>query len=168
MADNLGLLELSDVQREELQGWAQSRSLPAGDVFRARIILALADGLTYREIERRLGASAPTVSKWKGRFEQHGMEGLQGRHRGSKPSRATPAVQARVIRRAFVGGNEKRIWAMAAVLVPKDGKRAWKFNQAIMELGALICVARKPKCPECPVRKDCKTGRRLASKDRRR
>jgi hypothetical protein len=38
-----------------LEGWAQSRSLPAGDVFRARIILALADGLTYREIERRLG-----------------------------------------------------------------------------------------------------------------
>ena len=85
-----------------------------------------------------------------------------------KPVPAVDTNVARVIRRAFVGGNEKRIWAMAAVLVPKDGKRAWKFNQAIMELGALICVARKPKCPECPVRKNCKTGRRLASKDRRR
>ncbi|SRR5579872_389742 len=64
----------------------------------ARLILALADGLTYREIARKLGASAPTVSKWKSQFERAGVEGLQGRHQGSKPRRATPAVQARVIR----------------------------------------------------------------------
>ena len=56
---------------------------------------------------------------------------------------------------------QRRIWDLARALVPKDGKRAWKFNQAIMELGALICVARKPRCPECPVRSNCKTGRRL-------
>ena len=56
------------------RSWAQSRSLPAGDVFRERAILALADGLTYREIERKLGASAPTVSKWKSRFEHASMD----------------------------------------------------------------------------------------------
>jgi transposase len=121
VADNLGLLELSDAQRAELEGWAQSRSLPAGDVFRARIILALAAGWTYREIERRLGASAPTVSKWKSRFEQQGMDGLQGRHRGSKPSRATPAVQARVIRRA----QQK----------PSDGSTHWSCRKLAEELG---------------------------------
>lgn len=43
----------------------ESRTLPAGDVFRARLILALADGMSYREIERKLGASAPTISKWR-------------------------------------------------------------------------------------------------------
>ena len=85
-----------------------------------------------------------------------------------KPVPAVDTNVARVIRRAFASGNEKWVWAMAAVLVPQDGKKAWRFNQAIMELGALVCVARKPKCPECPVRKDCKTGRRLTSKDRRR
>ena len=52
----------------------------------------------------------------------------------------------------------KRVWDLAADLVPRDGERAWRFNQAVMELGALVCVARKPKCPECPVRVDCKTG----------
>ena len=57
---------------------------------------------------------------------------------------------------------QRLIWSLAAALVPKDGKRAWKFNQAIMELGALICVARKPKCTQCPVRPNCKTGRRQA------
>jgi transposase len=50
--------------------------LPAGDVFRARLILALEDGLSHREIERRLGASAPTVSLWNGRFEESGVAGF--------------------------------------------------------------------------------------------
>ncbi|MBV8831136.1 MAG: helix-turn-helix domain-containing protein [Acidobacteriaceae bacterium] len=82
-------------QRGELESWTQSRSLPAGDVYRARLILALADGLSYREIERKLGASRPTVSKWKRRFEQDGTEGLQGRQQGSKLRWATPGMQAR-------------------------------------------------------------------------
>jgi len=84
--------------------------------------------------------------------------------------RAVPAVDtnvSRVITRVFIGNNRQRpsgnrqrlIWSLAAALVPKDGKRGWKFNQAIMELGALICVARKPKCPECPVRSVCRTGK---------
>jgi len=88
--------------------------------------------------------------------------------------RPVPAVDtnvARVITRFFLGnsrqrrsGNRQRlIWSLAAALVPKTGKRAWKFNQAIMELGALICVARKPKCPQCPVRPVCKTGRVVSS-----
>jgi hypothetical protein len=52
--DNRSLLKLTPEQREDLQRWAQSRTLPAGDVFRARLILALADGTTYREIARTL------------------------------------------------------------------------------------------------------------------
>ncbi|MGH7499674.1 MAG: A/G-specific adenine glycosylase [Gemmatimonadales bacterium] len=81
---------------------------------------------------------------------------------------STPAVDtnvARVIRRAFhprLGGRgaNRKIWATGATLVPRTGKRAWEFNQAIMELGALICTARVAKCGECPVRKACATGRK--------
>ncbi len=106
--------------------------------------------------------------------------------------KAVPAVDtnvARVIRRYFLGergagsGQGRptpkhrsattstaprsllpRIWQIAESIVPKDGKRAWKFNQAMMELGATVCVARKPKCTECPVVRDCKVGRRLDSR----
>src|SRR5437868_11214251 len=75
------------------------------------------------------------------------------------------ADRQRLIRQRFTSQRttrqrlipQRRIWDLARALVPKDGKRAWKFNQAIMELGALICVARKPKCPQCPVRPNCKT-----------
>ena len=56
--------------------------------------------------------------------------------------------------------SQRNIWKIARALVPKNGKRAWRFNQAMMELGAMICVARRPRCPECPVRTECSTGRR--------
>jgi A/G-specific adenine glycosylase len=79
--------------------------------------------------------------------------------------RATPAVDtnvARVIRRAFgPGHSERRVWEVAAALMPRRGKAAWAFNQAIMELGALVCTARVARCGECPVRPDCATGRRV-------
>lgn len=121
MAEKRALLQVSPEQREELERWAQSRALAAGDVFRARLILALAKGLSYREIERTMGASAPTVAKWKRRFEQAGMAGLQGQHQGSKPRTATPAMQARIIRRA----QQK----------PGDGSTHWSCRKLANELG---------------------------------
>lgn len=78
-----------------------------------------------------------------------------------KPVPAVDTNVRRVLQRAF--GNAKRgmpnaeLWELASALVPKNGKRAWRFNQALMELGALVCKARKPKCPECPVNSNCRT-----------
>jgi A/G-specific adenine glycosylase len=81
-----------------------------------------------------------------------------------KPVPAVDTNVARVLRRVFFASRithpaSRQIWALARTLVPKNGKQAWKFNQAIMELGALVCVARKPKCPGCPVQPVCKTGK---------
>jgi hypothetical protein len=50
MADNRNLLPLTPEEKQDLERWAQSRTLPAGDVFRARLILALAEGQSYRQI----------------------------------------------------------------------------------------------------------------------
>lgn len=121
VADNRKLLQVNPEQRAELERWAQSRTLPAGDVFRARLILALAGGMSYREIERKLGASAPTVSLWKRRFEESGIAGLEGQYKGSKPRTATPAVQARVIRRV----QQK----------PTDGSTHWSCRKLGIALG---------------------------------
>src|SRR6202167_1742780 len=121
MTDNRSLLTLTPEQREDLQRWAQSRTLPGGDVFRARLILALADGTTYREIARTLKTSLPTIARWKMRFEREGWAGLEGRHQGSKPRAATPKVQARVIRRV----QQK----------PEDGSTYWSCRKLASELG---------------------------------
>ena len=99
MTDNQNLLTLTPGEKQELERWAQSRTLPAGAVFRARLLLALAEGQSYREIEKSLGTSAPTIARWRTRFEQDGLAGLKGLHKGSRPRVATAAVQARVVRR---------------------------------------------------------------------
>src|SRR6202051_917119 len=98
MGRNQILLAVTEEQRGELSKWAASRALPAGDVFRARLILALADGASYSQIMRSLQTTAPTISRWKRRFDEQGMAGLDPRHKGSQPRVANAAVQARIAR----------------------------------------------------------------------
>jgi A/G-specific adenine glycosylase len=82
-----------------------------------------------------------------------------------RPAPAVDTNVARVLRRAFhpnlsaaVAG--RRVWATAARILPPRGKTAWAFNQAVMELGALVCTARQARCHCCPVRRACRTGSR--------
>ncbi len=69
---------------------------------------------------------------------------------------------ARVLHRVFVGrGDPKRhaavqhLWTLSETLVPR--KHVFDFNQALMDLGATACTARKPRCPTCPMRRFCAT-----------
>ena len=73
---------------------------------------------------------------------------------------------ARVIKRVFApdaelksGRDQKRIWSIARQLLPRTGATTWTHNQALMELGALVCTARVARCGECPVRRVCATGK---------
>jgi len=51
----------------------------------------------------------------------------------------------------------ERAWALARELVPAD--RPGDFNQALMELGATVCLPRTPACGGCPVRRICAVRR---------
>lgn len=98
-----------------------SRSLPAGDVIRARMILMLADGRSYADIQERLQTTAPTISRWKKRFLSERMNGLiQVRHPGQKPRVVTPKLQARVLD--------------ATRRKPKDGSTHWSVRKLAREL----------------------------------
>jgi A/G-specific adenine glycosylase len=83
-----------------------------------------------------------------------------------RPAPAVDTNVARVLRRAFLPRVSRRapltqrIWNTAEQVMPRRGKTAWAFNQALMELGALVCTAREARCGLCPVRKVCATGRR--------
>ena len=46
------------------------------------------------------------------------------------------------------------LWARAAALLPRT-RGAGEWNQALMELGALVCTPREPRCAECPLRAHC-------------
>ena len=73
----LASLTLTDEQQNQLQGMAQSATLPYALVVRARIILASAEGLTNTAVAKRVGVIPHTVGKWRRRFREAGMQGLQ-------------------------------------------------------------------------------------------
>jgi A/G-specific adenine glycosylase len=49
--------------------------------------------------------------------------------------------------------SQHRLWAIAEALLPRE--EPGKFNQALMDLGNLICTPKRPRCLECPVAKQC-------------
>src|SRR6266536_5607329 len=67
---------------------------------------------------------------------------------------------ARVLFRVFVAKGDpkshamtRHLWTVAEALVPE--RHAFDFNQALMDFGAMVCVARNPKCLVCPMAKGC-------------
>lgn len=71
---------------------------------------------------------------------------------------------ARVLRRAFAPDLDPKSalgqrlgWQIAERLLPRTGRASWVHNQALMELGALVCTARIRHCNRCPVATLCDT-----------
>jgi A/G-specific adenine glycosylase len=71
-----------------------------------------------------------------------------------------------VLRRVFApdvdaksAAGKRHIWQIARELLPRTGRATWTHNQALMELGALVCTARVARCGQCPVRRECLTAR---------
>src|SRR5271157_2652740 len=87
-------LVLTEQERDELQQMTQSRTLPAGDVMRSRMIQLLADGVAYRKIQDLLNTTAPTIARWKRRFIEKRIAGLvEEPHHGQQPSVRAPKLQ---------------------------------------------------------------------------
>jgi A/G-specific adenine glycosylase len=66
----------------------------------------------------------------------------------------------RVLGRVFHGEDGRRVspaglWRLAEELLPR--RRAYDFNQALMDFGATWCTARKPVCLPCPMRRFCRS-----------
>jgi A/G-specific adenine glycosylase len=72
---------------------------------------------------------------------------------------------ARVLERVFAPGTKvkttkgsKKVWAIAERVLPRTGRAGWTHNQALMELGALVCTARVRHCTVCPVNGQCRSA----------
>src|SRR5665811_2566252 len=114
-------LLLTEQQHSDLCRIAQSRSLPAGYVFRAKLILMLAEGASFSAIKRQLQTTAPTIIRWKQRFRRSGLEGLDTYHPGQKPSVLTPALRARIL--------------SVTRRKPSDGSTHWSCRKLASVLG---------------------------------
>jgi A/G-specific adenine glycosylase len=70
-----------------------------------------------------------------------------------------------VLKRAFAPAvdmtsaqGQRALWQIAEALLPRTGRATWTHNQALMELGALVCTARVAHCDRCPVRPACRSA----------
>jgi transposase len=117
---SIDLVILDEEQQLELSRIAQSRSLPAGYVFRAKLILMLAEGASFSAIKQRLGTTAPTIIRWKRRFVADGLDGLDTSHPGQPASVLTPKLRARIL--------------SATRRQPKDGSTHWSCRKLAAEL----------------------------------
>ena len=95
------VLVLDAELREQLESLVNSRSLPAGLVRRAKIILLSASGKTNREIARQVETSKNTVSLWRQRFLAHGVSGLYEELRPGRPRPISDECVAQLVRKTL-------------------------------------------------------------------
>jgi transposase len=120
--------------REVLEGWLRTRTMPQRQVERAQIVLGSADGLSGYELSDKLGISRPTVQRWLDRYKAHGVAGLEDRPRSGRPKRITPEVEAEVIRKTLEGAVPKgthwstRLMAKEMGLHSTQISRIWRAH----------------------------------------
>jgi A/G-specific adenine glycosylase len=131
-------------------------------------------GLGYYSRARRLHATAKIVTtKYRGQLPREinqisALPGI-GRYTANaiacfafdQPVPLVDANIARVVARLLnirrpidTAAGQKTVWAGASLLLPTI--RACDYNSALMDLGAVVCIARRPKCGSCPVRRFCR------------
>jgi A/G-specific adenine glycosylase len=136
-------------------------------------VLRLWEGLGYYRRARQLHAAAKkVVAEYEGKFpgdpaELRNLPGIGRYTAGAIASIAfdcrTPILEANTIRLmsrliAFRGNphsqvGQRPLWLVAEEILPQ--KRVAEFNQALMELGSLVCTPNEPKCPACPLSTVC-------------
>jgi transposase len=108
-------LSLTPTERGELDSQLRRRNLPASVAQRIRIVLLLADGVTYGDIQEQLNVPASTISRWKKRYQEQGLVGLATVHPGQAPRLLTAALRAKILNKIKEG--------------PPDGSTHWSVRK---------------------------------------
>jgi transposase len=114
-------IRLAPPERRELHTRVQSRRLRAEDVRRARLILMLAQGNSYRTVMQHLGCNQHYILRWKQRFVMDRLAGLYSRHRGKPLPAGAAALQAKILN--------------ATRQPPADGSTHWSTRKLAQHLG---------------------------------
>lgn len=139
-------------------------------------VLGLWSGLGYYSRARHLHACAQAVAQqWGGQFPRQ-MADLQSLPGIGPSTAAAVASLCFEAREAILDGNVKRVLSrfhgfdhdlsvlahekalkqLAVACLPDTGADMPRYTQGLMDLGATLCTHRKPECPRCPMREDCR------------
>lgn len=83
-------ISLDAETRETLEHRSRRYTLPYREVIRAQLVLLAAEGLDNDDIAARLNTRREVVSKWRKRFFEEGLAGLDERPRRGRPARCSP------------------------------------------------------------------------------
>lgn len=83
-------IEPTKEQRAILDERARAHTAPYWEVVRARIVLLASEGTSNKEIARRMDTTPQTVCKWRKRFYEEGLSGLEDRPRSGRPPVFSP------------------------------------------------------------------------------
>jgi transposase len=115
---------LTEDERMELQRQANMRNGRADSARHARLILLLADGLTWAEIREKLDCSDSYIARWSKRFATERLAGLFARYAGRERYKVTDRIEARVL-------------ARTTKQTPADGSTHWSSRKLAAELGGI-------------------------------
>ena len=125
-------IKLSADERNELERLARGRKVWRGLSDRAHIVLLAAEGLTNVQIGSVLGVTSQTARKWRNRFAEHRLDGLDDEPRSGRPRRIDDDAVAEVVRKTL---EEKprdatqwstRSMAQATGYAPSTVNRIWR------------------------------------------
>jgi transposase len=118
------VMKLTKSERMELQHQGRARNGRADSARHARLILLLADGLTWAKIRAKLGCNDSYISRWSQRFAADRLAGLFARYTGRARYTVTDQIEARVL-------------AWTTKHTPVDGSTHWSSRKLAAQLGGL-------------------------------
>ncbi len=114
-------IELSAQEEETLRMWMRAGTTEQRVARRAKVILALAQGLPIREVSETCGLSELSVFKWKRRFLERRLDGLQDEQRRGRP--------------ATITAQERLLVIDLATRTPPAGKTSWSVRDLAQASG---------------------------------
>jgi transposase len=146
---------LTQDQKQTLQQWARGRSLPARQVERARVVLMAAAGKQDLAIAAEIGISNQKAARWRKRFLQYGLAGLEkdAPGRGRRPAITPAQVQAVISKTTQEKPANATHWstrtmAEAAGLSEKSVRRIWHKHGLKPHLSRSFKVSNDPEFAE--------------------
>ena len=147
-------IHLSKSERSTLKRWSCGRLIPARQVQRARMILLATDGFSNADIAEELGVKPHTVGRWRNRFSEHRLAGIEkDLPRGGRP-RANRDVESEIIRKTTQETPTNATHWSTRSLAKELGvtqsmvQRVWKANGLKPHLVKTFKVSNDPRFEE--------------------
>jgi len=148
-------LSLTPEQGTTLTRWSRGRSTPARLVLRAKIVLRAAEGMMNKDIARELNTDVNTVGRWRGRFAEQGLGGIEkdaprGGRRPTMRARLTPRIVRKTTQEKPAGATHWSVRTLAKALrIDKSMvQRVWAAHGLRPHLTRTFKVSNDPRFVE--------------------